>query len=69
MRRWGILPLNALDTTVSLQRVGLPPYTPALPLTGMNATVVDSSALYAGETIHLIHDIIPAADAVARLAP
>lgn len=63
------LPLNALDTVVSLQRVALPLYTPALPLTGMKADVVDHAALYAGETIHRIRDVIPAADAVARLAP
>ncbi|MGH3635083.1 NAD(P)H-dependent flavin oxidoreductase [Mycobacterium sp.] len=63
------LPLNALDTVISLQRAGLPLYTPALPLTGMNTAVVDHAALYAGETIHRIRDIVPAAEAVARLAP
>ncbi|MGH3531190.1 MAG: NAD(P)H-dependent flavin oxidoreductase [Mycobacterium sp.] len=63
------LPLGALGTFVSLQRVALPLYTPALPLAGMNAAVVDRAALYAGETIHRISDIVPAADAVARLAP
>lgn len=64
-----MLPLSALDTIVLLQRAGLPLYTPALPLTGMNAAVVDQAALYAGETIHRIRDIVPAAHAVARLAP
>jgi NAD(P)H-dependent flavin oxidoreductase YrpB (nitropropane dioxygenase family) len=64
-----MLPLSALDTMVALQRVGVPLYTPALPLIGMDAAMVDRSALYAGETVHRIHDIIPAADAVARLAP
>ncbi len=64
-----LLPLSALDTIVSLQRVAVPLYTPALPLIGMDAAMVDRSALYAGETIHRIHDIIPAAEAVARLAP
>ena len=37
--------------------------------TGMNAAVVDRAALYAGETIHRISDIVPATDTVARLAP
>jgi uncharacterized membrane protein YadS len=30
--------------------------------------MVDRSAIYAGETIHRIHHIVPAAEAVARLA-
>jgi NAD(P)H-dependent flavin oxidoreductase YrpB (nitropropane dioxygenase family) len=64
-----LLPLSAAGTIVSLQRVAVPLYTPALPLIGMDAAMVDRSALYAGETIHRIHDIVPAAEAVARLAP
>ncbi|HET9876757.1 MAG TPA: nitronate monooxygenase [Mycobacterium sp.] len=64
-----LLPLSALDTMVSLQRAAVPLYTPALPLAGMDAAMVDRSALYAGETMHRIHDIIPAAEAVVRLAP
>ena len=40
-----MLPLGALDMFVSLQRVALPVYTPALPLAGMNAAVVDRAAL------------------------
>lgn len=63
------LPLTALGTMVSLQREGLPLYTPALPLEGMSTAVVDHTALYAGETAHRIHDVVPAAEAVARLAP
>ncbi|HEU4363713.1 MAG TPA: nitronate monooxygenase [Mycobacterium sp.] len=64
-----LLPISAMDTMVALQRVAVPLYTPALPLMGMDAKMVDRSALYAGETIHRIHDIVPAAEAVARLAP
>lgn len=64
-----LLPLSATDRIVSLQRVGVPLYTPALPLAGMDARMVDRAALYAGETIHRIHDIVSAAEAVARLAP
>lgn len=64
-----LLPLSALDTMVALQRPAVPLYTPALPLAGMDDAMVDRSALYAGETIHRIRDIIPAAEAVARLAP
>ena len=64
-----LLPVGAQDTMLALQRVAVPLYTPALPLTGMDPAVVEKSALYAGETIHRIHDIIPAAEAVARLTP
>jgi NAD(P)H-dependent flavin oxidoreductase YrpB (nitropropane dioxygenase family) len=64
-----LLPLTALDTVASLQRVSLPLYTPALPLAGMDAARVDRSALYAGETIHRFDEIVSAADAVSRLAP
>lgn len=63
------LPLTALGTMVSLQREALPLYTPALPLEGMSTAAVDHTALYAGETAHRIHDVVPAAEAVARLAP
>lgn len=62
------LPLGALGTIISLQYTALPFFTPALPLAGMSAGLVDRSALYAGETIHRIHDIIPAAEAVKQLA-
>lgn len=64
-----LLPLTALDTMVALQRVSVPLFTPALPLAGMPAEMVDRSALYAGETIHRINDIVPAVEAVKRLAP
>jgi nitronate monooxygenase len=40
-----MLPLGALDMFLSLQRVALPVYTPALPRAGINAAVVDRAAL------------------------
>lgn len=64
-----LLPLQAAGTAAGLQRAAVPLYTPALPIAGMDPGMVDSTALYAGETIHRIHDIVPAAEAVARLAP
>ncbi|OBH18180.1 NAD(P)H-dependent flavin oxidoreductase [Mycolicibacter sinensis] len=64
-----LMPVGAQDAMLALQRVAVPLYTPALPLAGMDPAVVERSALYAGETIHRIHDIIPAAQAVARLTP
>lgn len=63
------LPLGMMGTMLSLQRPAVPLFTPALPLTGMPEGTVDHAALYAGETIHRLHDVIPAAEAVARLAP
>jgi hypothetical protein len=54
---------------VALQRPGLPFFTPALPLAGMPENTVDRAALYAGETTRRLHDVIPAAQAVARLTP
>jgi uncharacterized membrane protein YadS len=64
-----LMPVSALSTILAMQRVAVPLYTPALPLAGMDSAAVDRSALYAGETIHRIHDIVPAAEVVARLTP
>jgi NAD(P)H-dependent flavin oxidoreductase YrpB (nitropropane dioxygenase family) len=64
-----LMPVSALSTILAMQRVAVPLYTPALPLAGMDPALVDRSALYAGETIHRIHDIVPAAEAMARLTP
>jgi hypothetical protein len=63
------LPLSAMNGIVRRQRVGLGVFSPALPLRGMPAESVDRTALYAGETIHRLHDVIPAAEAVRRLTP
>lgn len=63
------LPLGALETVLAVQRVAVPFYTPALPLAGMDSAVVERSALYAGQTAARIRDIVPAAEAVARLTP
>jgi nitronate monooxygenase len=63
------LPLGATGAMIRLQRAAWPVFTPALPLVGMPDSSVDRAALYAGETIHRIADLIPAAEAVARLVP
>lgn len=63
-----ILPVSAVDPLAALQRPWLPFFSPALPLGGMPDASVDRAALYAGETIHRLHDVVPAAEAVARLA-
>ena len=63
------LPMRSAQLLGSAQRVGRPLYGPGLPLMGMPAAVVDRSALYAGETVSRIDDVIPARTAVTRLAP
>jgi NAD(P)H-dependent flavin oxidoreductase YrpB (nitropropane dioxygenase family) len=63
------MPLDMLGKLVVHQRPGLPAFTPALPLAGMPEHTIDSTALYAGETVRRLHDVIPAEEAVARLTP
>jgi NAD(P)H-dependent flavin oxidoreductase YrpB (nitropropane dioxygenase family) len=63
------LPLSALDPLTARQRVDVPLFSPALPLAGMPADLVDRTALYAGETLHRIDAVIPAGEAVAMLVP
>jgi nitronate monooxygenase len=64
-----VVPLDVLGTLLKHQRPGLPLFTPGAPLAGMPARTVDSAALYAGDTVRRLNDIIPAAEAVARLTP
>lgn len=63
------MPLDMLGKLVVRQRPGLPLFTPALPLAGMPKHTIDSTALYAGETVRRLHDVIPAEEAVTRLTP
>lgn len=63
------IPLGRLGGLAGLQRAGLPLFSPALPLAGMPDEAVDRCALYAGESALRIDDVVPAAEAVARLTP
>jgi nitronate monooxygenase len=63
------VPLDAMGALAGRQRPGIPLFTPALPVVGMPDQAADSTALYAGETVSRLHDIIPAAQAVAQLTP
>jgi hypothetical protein len=63
------MPLETMGGLAALQHPRLPFFTPALPLAGMPASAVDRTALYAGETVGRLNDIVPAAQAVERLAP
>jgi nitronate monooxygenase len=64
-----VTPLDAMGRLAALQRPELPFFTPALPLAGMPEDTVERTALYAGESARRLHDVIPAAQAVSRLAP
>jgi NAD(P)H-dependent flavin oxidoreductase YrpB (nitropropane dioxygenase family) len=63
------VPFARLGDVAARQRAALPFFSPALPLAGMPDDSVDRCALYAGESCRRITDIIPAAEAVARLTP
>jgi NAD(P)H-dependent flavin oxidoreductase YrpB (nitropropane dioxygenase family) len=62
-----LAPLGVVGAMATWQRPGVPLFSPALPLAGMPDRAVDSTALYAGETVGRLDDVIPAAEAVARL--
>jgi NAD(P)H-dependent flavin oxidoreductase YrpB (nitropropane dioxygenase family) len=64
-----VIPLQATGRLAALQRPAVPIFSPALPLAGMDARAVERCALYAGESVLAIDDLIPAREALARLAP
>lgn len=64
-----VAPMERMGSLASLQRVGVPLFTPALPLAGMSEEAIERRALYAGESALRIDDLITAAAAVERLTP
>lgn len=81
--RWGPRPVVALESvTAPLARLpiamvrgmagmhhpAVPLYGPPAPLAGMPDRLIDTTALYAGETAARITTIVPASEAVAELA-
>jgi NAD(P)H-dependent flavin oxidoreductase YrpB (nitropropane dioxygenase family) len=64
-----IAPMEQMGRLAAMQRVGLPIFSPALPLAGMPAAAVDRCALYAGETVGRIHELVPAVAALDSLSP
>jgi nitronate monooxygenase len=62
-----LLPVSAGAFVAARQRVSVPLFGPALPVAGMPDETVERSALYAGETVRKISDVIPAREAVQRL--
>lgn len=62
-----VVPIERLGRLASMQRVGFPLFSPALPLAGMPDRTVDCCALYAGDSALRIRDVVSAAAAVAEL--
>lgn len=62
-----ILPIRAGEILAARQRVTMPLFGPGLPLAGMPEASVERTALYAGETVRKISDVISVQEAVARL--
>ena len=63
------LPARLATASLSQQRLALPLYGPAAALAGMDDRLIEVTPLYAGTCAAEIHDVIPAAHAVAELAP
>jgi nitronate monooxygenase len=62
------LPMSLTGRLISAQRPRLPLFGPSAPLARMPDSVVDASALYAGESALRIESVISAAEAVRMLA-
>lgn len=63
------LPNRATAGVLGMQRPGLPVFSPVAPTIGMPDSVVDRTALYAGETVLRLTSVISAKQAVAELTP
>jgi NAD(P)H-dependent flavin oxidoreductase YrpB (nitropropane dioxygenase family) len=61
------LPLDRAAALRVHQRVAVPLYVPSAPLAGDPERSVETSPLYAGDAVARMPDVIPAAEAVARL--
>jgi nitronate monooxygenase len=64
-----VLPLGAVESMKAIQRPGVPVFSPGPPVGGMPDRSVHHSPLYAGESLHRMSDVVPAAEALARLTP
>jgi nitronate monooxygenase len=68
--RWlAVLGYFDASALIRVQSPALPVFTPLAPLNGMPNSSVDSGALYAGDTVLRIGEIISAQQAVAELTP
>lgn len=64
-----LLPVSAQDSMAKLQRPYLGLFSPALPLRHLPESMVDRTALYAGESAHRITAIVTAKQALEELTP
>jgi NAD(P)H-dependent flavin oxidoreductase YrpB (nitropropane dioxygenase family) len=62
------LPFEVVDAGLTLQRAGVPLFSPSVVLAGMPDRLVETSALYAGETALRIGSVLGAREAVELLA-
>jgi NAD(P)H-dependent flavin oxidoreductase YrpB (nitropropane dioxygenase family) len=62
------VPASVMRASINVQHRAVPVYGPLAPLRGMPDRVVDTSALYAGESALRIDSVLPAATAVRVLA-
>ncbi len=63
------IPVGLVTRMALAQRPGVPIFGPALPLAGQPDSVIEASALYAGETVAQISEVRPAAALVDELTP
>lgn len=63
-----IAPMQTMGRIASMQRVGVPIFSPALALAGEPADMVDRCALYAGDTVARIGEVVPAVAALDTLS-
>jgi hypothetical protein len=62
-------PMNLAARVVPKQRVGVPLFSPSSLLRGQDERLVEVTPLYAGTAAARVSSVIPAAEAVRRLAP
>ena len=68
-RALSALPQDLLQRTVAYQRPEVPLFGPLAPTNDGPKALLDSGALYAGESVARLHDVRPAGDLVRALAP
>jgi nitronate monooxygenase len=62
------LPAAVINRAAAAQRPGLPFYGPAAPLAGRPANLLDTGALYAGETVARINELRSAGELTREFA-
>ena len=63
-----VIPRPALEKLIPHQRPSLPLFGPYAPVEGLPSALLDSGALYAGESVARLHDVRPAGDITRELA-